>query len=84
LILNIKSELNYKKKSELTIYFIAFRELISNKITSINTILANKAFSYFLTLENITKSILVINLILAINSISVINLFIYILNISSF
>ena len=40
------------------IYFIVFRELIFNKTTFINTILANKAFSFLLILENITKPIL--------------------------
>ena len=42
-----------------------------NKAISINTVLANKAFSYLLILEDITKPVLTINP------------FIYILNISS-
>ena len=75
--MDIKSKLNLKeptnkKESELgIIYFIAFRELILNKIIFINTILANKAFSHLLILEDITKPILTTNP------------FIYILNISS-
>jgi hypothetical protein len=83
LILNIESELNYEKESESTIYFIAFRELTFNKVTFINTVLANKAFSYFLTSENITKPIPATNLISATDSISATDLFIYILNIFS-
>jgi hypothetical protein len=75
--LDIKSKLNLeeptnRKKSESGIaYLTAFGELISNKAISISTILANKAFSYLLILEDITKPILIINP------------FIYILNISS-
>ena len=42
-----------------------------NKVTFISTVLANKAFSYLLILEDITKPILTTNL------------FIYILNIPS-
>ena len=77
LILNIKSEHNLEElanKKELklgTIYLIVFRELILNKVTFINTILANKAFSYLLILKDIIKPILTTNL------------FIYTLNISS-
>ena len=37
---------------------MAFRELIFNKATFINTILANKAFSHLLILKDITKPIL--------------------------
>jgi hypothetical protein len=77
LILDIKSKLNLEKpinrkklESDIT-YFTAFGELISNKATSISTILTNKAFSYLLILEDMTKPILVIDP------------FIYILNISS-
>jgi hypothetical protein len=77
LILDIESKLNLKeptnrKESESGIvYFIAFGELIPNKIISISIILANKIFSYLLILEDITKPT------------PVINPFIYILNISS-
>jgi hypothetical protein len=77
LILDIKSKLNLKKptnrkelESSIT-YLTVFGELISNKATSISTILANKAFSYLLILEDMTKPTLVIDP------------FIYILNISS-
>ena len=62
--MDIKSELNLKEpanRKELklgTIYLIVFRELMPNKATFISTILANKAFSYLLILENITKFIL--------------------------
>jgi hypothetical protein len=77
LILDIKSKLNLekptnRKESESSIiYLTAFGELISNKATSISTILANKAFSYLLILEDITKPT------------PVTNPFIYILNTSS-
>ena len=76
--MDIKSKLNLeeptnRKELELgTIYLIAFRELMPNKATSISAILANKAFSYLLILEDITKPILTTNP------------FIYILNTSSF
>ena len=51
-----------KKELELgTIYLIVFRELILNKVIFISTILANKAFSYLLILENITRLILTTN-----------------------
>ena len=40
------------------IYFTVFRELMPNKVIFINTILANKAFSYLLILKDITKFIL--------------------------
>jgi hypothetical protein len=75
--LDIKSKLNLeepanKKKLELsTVYFIAFRELIPNKVTFISTVLANKAFSYLLILKDIIKPILTTDP------------FIYILNTSS-
>jgi hypothetical protein len=61
LILDIKSKLNLKEptnRKELEsgiAYFIAFGELISNKAISISIILANKAFSYLLILEDMTK-----------------------------
>jgi hypothetical protein len=77
LILNIKSKLNLEESAigkELksdTVYFIAFRELMLNKVTFINAILANKAFSHLLILKDITKPILTTDP------------FIYILNISS-
>jgi hypothetical protein len=54
-----------------TVYFTAFKELTLNKATFISIVLANKAFSYSLTLKDITKLILVTNP------------FIYILNTSS-
>ena len=41
-----------------TVYLTAFGELMPNKITSINTTLANKAFSHLLILKDITKPIL--------------------------
>jgi hypothetical protein len=75
--LDIKSKFSLKEpanRKELklgTVYFIAFRELMPNKITFISTILANKAFSYLLTLEDIIKFTLTTDP------------FIYILNISS-
>jgi hypothetical protein len=77
LILDIKSKLNLKeptnrKESESGIvYRIAFGELTFNKTTSMSIILANKAFSYLLILEDITKPT------------PVIDPFIYILNTSS-
>jgi hypothetical protein len=63
LILDIKSKLDLeeptnKKESESSIiYLTAFGELMLNKATSISTILANKAFSYLLILEDITSNI---------------------------
>jgi hypothetical protein len=76
LILDIKSKLNLKEptnrkelESGIT-YLIAFGKLIPNKTTSISIILANKAFSYLLILEDITKPT------------PVTDPFIYILNIS--
>jgi hypothetical protein len=68
LILKIKSELNLKeptnKKKSGTVYFTTFRKLISSKAASINTILANRVFSYFLISENITNFILATDFIL--------------------
>ena len=67
LILDIKSKLNLEEfinKKELklsTVYFTAFRELMPNKITFINTILVNKALSHLLILKDITKPILTTN-----------------------
>ena len=65
--MDIESELNLKKSAngkelELgTVYFIAFGELMPNKITFISIVLANKAFSYLLILKNIIKPILTTN-----------------------
>ena len=56
--LNLKEPVNEKELKLSTVYFIAFRELIPNKITSISTILANKVFSHLLILEDIIKFIL--------------------------
>ena len=75
--MDIESELNLEepaneKELELgTVYLTAFRELMPNKAIFISAVLANKAFSHSLTLEDITKPILTTNP------------FIYILNISS-
>ena len=75
--MDIKSKLNLEEpanKKELklgTVYLTAFGELMSNKVTFISAVLANKAFSYLLTLEDIIKPILTTDP------------FIYILNISS-
>jgi hypothetical protein len=77
LILDIKSKLdleeptNRKESESGIIYLIVFGELTPNKIISISIILANKAFSYLLILEDMTEPTLAINP------------FIYILNISS-
>ena len=52
----------YKQELKLNIiYFIAFKKLIPNKVTFINTTLANKTFSHLLILEDITKLILTTN-----------------------
>ena len=69
--LNLEEPANKKKLKSGTVYLIAFRELMPNKATFINTVLINKAFSHLLILEDITKSILTTNL------------FIYTLNIFS-
>ena len=67
LILNIKSKLNLEElfnKKELklgTVYLTVFRELMPNKVTSINTTLVNKAFSYLLILKDMTKPTLTTN-----------------------
>jgi hypothetical protein len=77
LILDIKSKLNLEKPTNRkklesgTIYLMVFGELIPNKITSMSTTLANKAFSHLLILEDMTKPT------------PVTNPFIYILNTSS-
>ena len=54
-----------------TVYFTAFKELMPNKITFINTVLANKAFSHLLILKDIIEPTLTTDL------------FIYTLNTSS-
>ena len=65
--MDIKSKLNLeepanKKKLELsTVYLTAFKKLIPNKATSISTVLANKAFSHLLILEDMTKPTLTTN-----------------------
>jgi hypothetical protein len=69
--LNLEEPANRKELESGIVYLIAFGELILNKTTSISIILANKAFSYLLILEDITKPTLVIDP------------FIYILNKSS-
>jgi hypothetical protein len=69
--LNLKEPINKKKLESSIIYFMVFGELIFNKAISISIILANKAFSYLLILEDITKPT------------PIIDPFIYILNISS-
>ena len=56
--LNLEEPTNKKELKSGTVYFIAFRELIPNKATFISTVLANKAFSYLLILEDMTKSTL--------------------------
>ena len=62
--MDIESELNLEepaneKELELgTVYLTAFGELMPNKATSISAILANKAFSHSLTLEDMIKPIL--------------------------
>jgi hypothetical protein len=61
LILDIKSRLNYKKELESTTYLTAFRELTLSKATSISVVLANKAFSHSLTLEDMTEPTLATN-----------------------
>ena len=70
--LNLKECINGKELKLGTVYLIAFKEPISNKMTFINTILANKTFSYLLILKDITKPILTTDP------------FIYILNILNF
>jgi hypothetical protein len=77
LILDIESKFNLEKPTNRKesesgiIYLIVFGELTPNKTTSMSIILANKAFSYLLILEDITEPT------------PVIIPFIYILNISS-
>jgi hypothetical protein len=61
LILDIESKFNLekptnRKDSESSIaYLTVFGKLILNKTTSMSIILANKAFSYLLILEDMTK-----------------------------
>ena len=59
---NLKESINGKELKLGIIYFTAFKKLTLNKATSINAVLANKAFSYLLILKNITKLILTTNL----------------------
>ena len=65
--MDIKSKLNLEEsiiKKELksgTVYLIAFKELMPNKVASISAILANKAFSHLLILKDMTKPILTTN-----------------------
>ena len=56
--LNLEKPANEKKLKLSTVYFTVFRELMPNKATFISAVLANKAFSYLLILEDITKPIL--------------------------
>jgi hypothetical protein len=88
LIIDIRSKLNSKKELESsttylmafrssTTYFTAFRELTPNEVTSMSAVLANKAFSHSLTLEDMIKPMPATNLMLATN------LFTYTLNTSS-
>ena len=58
---NLKKPANEKELESSTVYLTAFKELMPNKITSISAVLANKAFSYLLILEDITKLILTTN-----------------------
>jgi hypothetical protein len=53
--LDIESELNYEKELESTTYLMTFGELTPSEATSMSTILANKAFSHSLTLEDVTE-----------------------------
>jgi hypothetical protein len=69
--LNLEEPTNKKESKSSIIYLTAFGELIPNKTIFMSIILANKAFSYLLILEDITKPT------------PVIDYFIYILNISS-
>jgi hypothetical protein len=69
--LNLEESTNRKELESSIVYFMAFGELILNKMISISIILVNKAFSYLLILKDMIESILVTNP------------FIYILNISS-
>ena len=56
LILDIESELNYEKEPEPgTAYLTAFGELTPNEATSVSIVLANKAFSHSMTLEDMTE-----------------------------
>ena len=61
LIINIKSKPNYKKELESTTYLTAFKELMLSKATSISVALANKAFSYSLTLKDVIEPTLATN-----------------------
>jgi hypothetical protein len=58
LIIDIGSELNSEKELESsTTYLTAFGELTPNEATSMSAVLANKAFSHSLTLEDMTKPV---------------------------
>ena len=59
--LNLKEFTNRKELKLNIVYFIAFKELIFNKVIFISAVLANKVFSYLLILKNIIKPILTIN-----------------------
>ena len=59
--LNLEEPINGKELELSTIYLTAFKELTPNKATFISIVLANKAFSYLLTLEDITKPTLTTN-----------------------
>jgi hypothetical protein len=80
LILDIGSKLDYEKELESTTYLTAFGELTPNKATSMSVVLANKAFSHSLTLEEPT---LATNPTLATDPTLATNPFIYTLNTSS-
>jgi hypothetical protein len=69
--LDLEEPTNRKESESGIVYLTAFGELILNKATSMSIILANKAFSYLLILEDMTKPTLVTDP------------FIYILNISN-
>ena len=55
-ITDIRSKLNLEElKQPFIIYFITFRDFIFNKAISISIKLANKAFSYLLTVVDIIE-----------------------------
>ena len=59
MITDIGFKLNLEKLKQLfTTYFIAFRDLIPNKVTFISIELANKAFSYLLIVVNIIEIVI--------------------------
>ena len=58
-IAHIRFKLNIKElKQPSIIYFTAFRDLIPNKATSINTELANKGFMHLITAINSITNLL--------------------------